>query len=106
MSTSPDRRDSRSACLSLLPERPAGDLLVTNADIITRLQYARLFAFHRAHGGWATMTAVEHVTQIPYGVLRTRGEGLAQSAPTVGEPATGGNTDYYISSGFGGRQAS
>jgi NDP-sugar pyrophosphorylase family protein len=62
--------------LSLLPERPAGDLLVTNADIITRLQYARLFAFHRAHGGWATMTAVEHVTQIPYGVLRTRGDRL------------------------------
>ena len=62
--------------LSLLPEKPKGDLLVTNADIITRLQYARLFEFHRAHGGWATMTAVEHVTQIPYGVLRTRGDRL------------------------------
>lgn len=62
--------------LSLLPDKPAGDLLVTNADIITRLQYARLFEFHRAHGGWATMTAVEHVTQIPYGVLRTRGDRL------------------------------
>ena len=62
--------------LSLLPEKPAGDLLVTNADIVTRLQYARLFEYHRAHGGWATMTAVEHVTQIPYGVLRTRGDRL------------------------------
>jgi dTDP-glucose pyrophosphorylase len=62
--------------LSMLPARPRGDVLVTNADIVTRLQYARLFEFHRAHGGWATMTAVEHVTQIPYGVLRTRGDVL------------------------------
>lgn len=65
-----------AGALSLLPDKPQGDLLVTNADIITRLQYARLFEFHRAHGGWATMTAVEHVTQIPYGVLRTRGDRL------------------------------
>ena len=41
-----------------------------------------------------------------WAVLRTRGEGLAQSAPTVAEPATGGNTDYYISSGFGGNEVS
>ena len=65
-----------AGALSLLPERPAGDVLVTNADIVTRLQYARLFEYHRAHGGWATMTAVDHVTQIPYGVLRTRGDRL------------------------------
>lgn len=62
--------------LSLLPEKPAGDILVTNADIITRLHYARLFEFHRTAGGWATMTAVDHVTHIPYGVLRTRGDRL------------------------------
>jgi NDP-sugar pyrophosphorylase family protein len=65
-----------AGALSLLPERPAGEVLVTNADIVTRLQYARLFEYHRAHAGWATMTAVEHVTQIPYGVLRTRGDRL------------------------------
>jgi dTDP-glucose pyrophosphorylase len=65
-----------AGALSLLPESPTGDVLVTNADIVTRLQYARLFEYHRAHAGWATMTAVEHVTQIPYGVLRTRGDRL------------------------------
>jgi dTDP-glucose pyrophosphorylase len=65
-----------AGALSLLPSRPAGDVLVTNADIVTRLQYARLFEYHRAHAGWATMTAVDHVTQIPYGVLRTRGDRL------------------------------
>ena len=27
-------------------------------------------------------------------------------SPTVAEPATGGNTDYYISSGFGGNEVS
>lgn len=62
--------------LSLLPGKPAGPILVTNADIITRLQYARMFEFHRLHGGAVTMAAMEHVTQIPYGVLHTRGDRL------------------------------
>lgn len=41
-----------------------------------------------------------------WAVVRTRGEGLAQSAPTVTEPAPGGATNYFISSGFGGNEAS
>jgi len=41
-----------------------------------------------------------------WAVLRARGEGLAQSAPTVAEPAQAGATDYYISSGFGGNEVS
>jgi plastocyanin len=41
-----------------------------------------------------------------WAVIRARGEGLAQSAPTVAEPAPGNATNYYISSGFGGNEAS
>ncbi len=41
-----------------------------------------------------------------WAVLRARGEGLAESAPTVAEPAQAGATDYYISSGFGGNEVS
>jgi plastocyanin len=41
-----------------------------------------------------------------WAVVRTRGEGLAQSAPTVEEAAPGGGTSYYISAGFGGNEAS
>ena len=41
-----------------------------------------------------------------WGVVRERGEGLARSAPTVTEPVPGGAVNYYISSGFGGNEAS
>jgi plastocyanin len=41
-----------------------------------------------------------------WAVLRTRGEGLAQSAPTVTEPAPAGATNYFISSGFGANDVS
>ena len=64
--------------LGLLPERPKLPVLVTNADIITGLDYARLLEFHRFHGGWGTLAAVEHVSHIPYGVLRTEGDRLVQ----------------------------
>jgi NDP-sugar pyrophosphorylase family protein len=60
-----------AGALGLLPERPKGPVLVTNADIITRLHYGRLLEFHHRHGGWATVAAMEHVAHIPYGVLRT-----------------------------------
>ena len=53
-------------------------MLVTNADIITRLHYGRLLEFHRHHGGQATIAAVEHVAHIPYGVLRTEGDRLVE----------------------------
>ena len=44
--------------LGLLPERPKGPVLVTNADIITRLHYGRLLEYHRLHGGRATIAAI------------------------------------------------
>jgi NDP-sugar pyrophosphorylase family protein len=62
--------------LGLLPERPKGPVLVTNADIITRLQYGRLLDYHRLRKGQATVAAMEHVAHIPYGVVRTTGTKL------------------------------
>ena len=44
-------------------------MLVTNADILTRLDFDRLFRYHREHGGAATVAVVHHVTRIPYGVM-------------------------------------
>lgn len=65
-----------AGALSLLPIRPAGPVLVTNGDILTRLEFARLLDYHRDRDAAATVGAVEHVTTIPYGVLRTDGERL------------------------------
>nr|MBA3304224.1 NTP transferase domain-containing protein [Acidimicrobiia bacterium] len=57
--------------LSLLPERPVGPVLVTNGDLVTTVDFAALVDFHWHHQGAVTVTAVEHLTAVPYGVLRT-----------------------------------
>lgn len=65
-----------AGALSLLPKKPKVPVLVTNADILTRLDYARIVEFHRTEGGAATMAAIPYVTQVPYGVARNKGSRL------------------------------
>ncbi|HLF69406.1 MAG TPA: sugar phosphate nucleotidyltransferase [Actinomycetota bacterium] len=65
-----------AGALSLLPKKPKVPVLVTNADILTRLDYARIVEFHRTEGGAATMAAIPYVTQVPYGVARNQGARL------------------------------
>lgn len=62
--------------LSLLPEIPEGPVLVTNADILTRLDFSRLLDYHWHQNPSATVAAVRHSAQIPYGVMRTEGSAL------------------------------
>jgi NDP-sugar pyrophosphorylase family protein len=57
--------------LSLLPQGMDRSLLVMNADIMTRLEFSKLFAFHRQHGEAGTVAAVEYVARVPYAVVRT-----------------------------------
>jgi len=60
-----------AGALSLLPEVPAGPVIVTNGDIVTTLDFSRLLDFHWHHGGAITVAGVEHLTHVPYGVLRS-----------------------------------
>ena len=60
-----------AGALSLLPVDPQGPVIVTNGDIVTTLDFARLLDFHWHLGGAITVAGVEHRTQIPYGVLRS-----------------------------------
>jgi len=60
-----------AGALSLLPEVPAGPVIVTNGDIVTTLDFQRLLDFHWHHGGAITVAGVEHRTHVPYGVLRS-----------------------------------
>lgn len=59
--------------LSLLPERPTGPIVVTNADQVTALNFARMVDWHRAEGVAITVGSFEHRTQVPYGVLDVDG---------------------------------
>ncbi|MEO7803690.1 MAG: nucleotidyltransferase family protein [Actinomycetota bacterium] len=65
-----------AGALSLLPGRPKVPILVTNADILTRLNFARLIEFHRHHGKAMTVAGTYHSTTIPYGVISNKGARL------------------------------
>ncbi|MDP1846717.1 MAG: nucleotidyltransferase family protein [Solirubrobacteraceae bacterium] len=59
-----------AGALSLLPPID-GPLLLTNGDIVTTVDFARMVDFHRHHGGALTVGGVEHVSHVPYGILAT-----------------------------------
>ena len=59
-----------AGALSLLVNPPPL-LLVSNADILTDLDYTRLITAHRSSGVTATACVREHVIQVPYGVATT-----------------------------------
>lgn len=61
-----------AGALSMLPAKGANQVFITNADLITGVDYARMFDFHRAHGGPITMAAARFVTTLKYGVVHTR----------------------------------
>ena len=62
-----------AGALSLLPAGDWGPILVINGDIVTTVDFARMFDFHWRHGGALTVGGVEHRSPIPYGVLHTAG---------------------------------
>jgi NDP-sugar pyrophosphorylase family protein len=59
-----------AGALSLLPDRPKGPILVLNGDVLTTVDFPSLFDFHWRHRPVVTIAGVEHVSHIPYGVLR------------------------------------
>jgi len=60
--------------LSLLDPVPTGPILVTMADQVTSLPFARLIDFHHQQGAAITVAAFMHEVPIPYGVLHLEGE--------------------------------
>jgi dTDP-glucose pyrophosphorylase len=67
-----------AGALSMLPKKGDDTVFITNADLITGVDYARMFDFHHAHGGPITMAAARFVTKLKYGVVHTR-KGLVES---------------------------
>jgi dTDP-glucose pyrophosphorylase/CBS domain-containing protein len=64
-----------AGALSLI-EKPSEPILVVNCDILTRLDYSLLIAFHHEVGAKMTVAAREYHIQVPYGVLKTEGTRL------------------------------
>ncbi|MQA99513.1 MAG: CBS domain-containing protein [Actinobacteria bacterium] len=66
-----EKRMGTAGALSLLPQEPDRPICVANADIITTLDFARLFDYHWHHRAAITVAATSFVSTIPYGVLGT-----------------------------------
>ncbi|MDQ1404138.1 MAG: hypothetical protein QOG03_2454, partial [Actinomycetota bacterium] len=59
-----------AGALSLVADQVNGPCFVGNGDIVTTVDFSALFDYHWHHGGALTITGVEHLSHIRFGVLR------------------------------------
>lgn len=64
-----------AGALSLIGKQ-SEPVLVVNSDILTRLNYGALLAFHHEVGAAVTVAARDYHIEVPYGVLQTDGVDL------------------------------
>jgi dTDP-glucose pyrophosphorylase/predicted transcriptional regulator len=62
-----------AGALSLLNPKPTKPIIVTNGDLITSIDFAKLLDFHLSLDASATMAVTEYKTQNPYGVVELEG---------------------------------
>jgi dTDP-glucose pyrophosphorylase len=67
-----DQRLGTAGALSLLPEKPTQPFIVTNADLLTKVDCGAMLDEHAAAGADATMAVREYEMQVPFGVVRER----------------------------------
>lgn len=65
-----------AGALSLLDEPLNAPMLVMNGDVLTRLDFGQLVAFHLEHRALATVSVREDRFEAPYGVVETDGPRL------------------------------
>ncbi len=59
--------------LSLLPDELNLPLIVTNGDVMTKVDFAQLLSFHNDHESCATVAVREYYHQVPFGVIEIDG---------------------------------
>lgn len=65
-----------AGAIGLMPESSDRPVLIVNADLVTRVDFAALHEFHERHGFDATVAAARYEVQVPFGVLRYGQDGL------------------------------
>lgn len=55
--------------LSFLPEKPRSPFLVTNGDLLTKVDFEAMLRFHAIDGHDMTVAVREHEFKVPYGVV-------------------------------------
>ncbi|MEL6714571.1 MAG: nucleotidyltransferase family protein, partial [Planctomycetota bacterium] len=71
-------RMGTAGALSLLPRAPEESLILTNADLLAKVDYVDLLDAHGASGADATMAVREFEMQIPFGVVEERDGAIAR----------------------------
>lgn len=71
-----NERLGTAGALSLLPELPTHPMIVMNGDLLTKVSFDGLLAFHKEHASLATMAVREYEHQVPYGVVRMNGASI------------------------------
>lgn len=59
-----------AGALSMLPASLKGPVIVMNGDVLTKVNFGSLIAFHRKENAVATMAVRDFEYQIPYGVVK------------------------------------
>jgi dTDP-glucose pyrophosphorylase len=62
-----------AGAISLLSPRPELPFVVSNADVLTDIDYGNILDYHCRQGASATMAVRIHEWQHPFGVVRTKG---------------------------------
>ncbi len=62
-----------AGALSLLPEKPDDPIIVMNGDILTTSDFDSFYTFHITNRAKVTVAAIDHIVDIPYGVIRAEG---------------------------------
>ena len=113
-----DARSGRAAVATLLEERPLGtagalgrlgelpprtNVLVVNGDVLTKVDYAAMRAFHDRYGFEGTVAVIRHEIDIPFGVVRYGEDGSFEridEKPTLSQFVAAGV--YILSPAFAG----
>lgn len=67
-----------AGALGLLPAPPEHPLIVMNGDLLTKVDFSHMLAFHDKQGCAITMAVREHRVQIPYGVVEIDGSAVSR----------------------------
>jgi dTDP-glucose pyrophosphorylase/CBS domain-containing protein len=62
-----------AGALGMLPNWPESPFVVSNGDVLTDINYGDLLDFHCRYSAVATMAALLHEWQHPFGVIQTKG---------------------------------
>lgn len=81
-----------AGALSLLEEAEEKPVIVINGDVVARLHFPHLLAFHTSQAAVATVCVKPHMVDIPYGVLDLNGSRITalREKPTIEVPVNAG----------------